>query len=89
VIADTLIAISMFYLVCAFFLWSNELPSFLKRRHLQLTRAKKSTWSEAVNGTVTKMIRITIETGVLTAAAASLDLGLFLGFHNNNLHMLV
>ncbi|KAH9973261.1 hypothetical protein BGW80DRAFT_1309177 [Lactifluus volemus] len=68
VMADTLIAISMFYL---------------------LTRAKKSTWSEAVNGTVTKMIRITIETGVLTAAAASLDLGLFLGFHNNNLHILV
>jgi hypothetical protein len=41
-----------------------------------------------VNGTVSKMIRITIETGVLAAAAASLDLAFFMGF-KNNLHILV
>ena len=35
------------------------------------------------------MIRCTVETGVLTAAAASLDLGLYMGFSHNNLHVAV
>lgn len=38
---------------------------------------------------LTRLIRMTVETGVVTAAAASLDLGLFLGFRNNNLHTLL
>ncbi|KAI0253262.1 hypothetical protein BJV78DRAFT_1281075 [Lactifluus subvellereus] len=62
VIADTLIAVSMVYL---------------------LTAAKKSTWSKAANKRVTQLIRITVETGVLSAVAASVDLGLFLCLRNN------
>jgi hypothetical protein len=40
-------------------------------------------WNEATNGVVTKLIRITLETGLVCAAAASIDLGFFLGVHNN------
>ena len=56
----------------------------------QLYAAKKN--ADGNNRTermLTRLIRMTVETGVVTAAAASLDLGLFLGFRNNNLHTLL
>jgi len=48
-----------------------------------LTAAKRSTWSKTTDRRVTQLIRITIETGVLSAATASVDLGLFLCIRNN------
>ncbi|KAH9958995.1 hypothetical protein BC827DRAFT_1217005 [Russula dissimulans] len=38
---------------------------------------------------VKRLIRFTVETGMLSAVAASLDLGLYLGFNQNNLHLAV
>jgi len=46
-------------------------------------------WSKATNRRITKLIRSTVETGVMTAAAAALDLGLYMGFKHNNLHIAV
>jgi len=46
-------------------------------------------WSKATNKRITKLIRSTVETGVMTAAAAALDLGLYMGFKHNNLHIAV
>ena len=46
-------------------------------------------WSKATNRRITRLIRFTVETGVVTAAAAALDLGLYMGFKHNNLHLAV
>lgn len=46
-------------------------------------------WGKATNKRITKLIRSTVETGVMSAAAAALDLGLYLGFKHNNLHIAV
>ncbi|KAH9980494.1 hypothetical protein BJV74DRAFT_981662 [Russula compacta] len=57
-----------------------------------LVLAKRNTmWNNgrSTNRRITKLIRCTVETGVLSAAAASLDLGLFLGYNHNNLHAAV
>jgi hypothetical protein len=80
VIADTLIAASMVYLVRP--LPVVKLP-LSQTAPPQLSAARKSTWSEVANRNVTKLIHLTIETGALSAAAAAVDLGLFLCLHNN------
>jgi hypothetical protein len=46
-------------------------------------------WGKASNKRITKLIRSTVETGVMSAAAAALDLALYLGFKHNNLHIAV
>jgi len=54
-----------------------------------ISARRKPKWSGWTDRQVTKLIRYTVETGVLTAAAASLDLGLYMGFNHNNLHIAV
>lgn len=51
--------------------------------------SRKSMWGKASNKRITKLIRSTVETGVMSAAAAALDLALYLGFKHNNLHIAV
>jgi len=59
--------------VTADFLIAVSMVYFLSNRKIEEKRVKK-------------LIRSTVETGVLSAVAASLDLGLYLGFNQNNLH---
>ncbi|KAF8995226.1 hypothetical protein BDQ17DRAFT_1203596, partial [Cyathus striatus] len=50
-----------------------------------LSRARNG--FRSTNVLITKIIRITVETGVICAAFAILDLSLFLGWRNNNYHL--
>lgn len=36
---------------------------------------------------IAKVIRVTVETGLICAAAALLDMALFIGFHDTNYHL--
>jgi len=55
-----------------------------------VTAKGKSTWGTSTEKRrITKLIRCTVETGVLSAGAASLELGLYLGFSHNNLHTVI
>ncbi|KAA1470116.1 hypothetical protein DENSPDRAFT_748320, partial [Dentipellis sp. KUC8613] len=54
-----------------------------------LSSAKKRAFGERSERLLTRLIRMTVETGVVTATAAVLDLGLFLGQADNNLHLLM
>ena len=51
---------------------------------IQLAKGKRGMGSDAL---ITRLMRVTIETGTMTASVASLDLILFLTFKHNNLHM--
>ncbi|ETW84737.1 hypothetical protein HETIRDRAFT_458327, partial [Heterobasidion irregulare TC 32-1] len=97
-LVDVLVAVSMVYLVRVSALSLDRARALADRVSLrvvhrvahQLYAAKKN--ADGNNRTermLTRLIRMTVETGVVTAAAASLDLGLFLGFRNNNLHTLL
>lgn len=91
-VADVLIAASMLYFVRSFSFLADLVPPPEVRHLEQLVLAKKnSMWNNgrSPNRRITKLIRCTVETGVLSAAAASLDLGLYLGFNHNNLHAAV
>ncbi|KAF9268431.1 hypothetical protein L218DRAFT_616152 [Marasmius fiardii PR-910] len=48
----------------------------------------RNEFSIRTNAVVTKLVRLTIETGTITAAAAILDLIFFLAIHHNALHQL-
>ncbi len=50
----------------------------------QLWRGMQRSLSDKL---ITRLMRLTIETGSLTASVATLDLVLFLTFQHNNLHM--
>ncbi|KAI0275178.1 hypothetical protein BC834DRAFT_965607 [Gloeopeniophorella convolvens] len=54
--------------------------------YLLVGAKKHTTWNKKTNRRLTKLIRSTVETGVVSAAAASLDLGFYFGFSHNNLH---
>ena len=65
-------------------------PRVAHRIVRQLYAAKKNAeGNDRTERMLTRLIRMTVETGVVTAAAASLDLGLFLGFNDNNMHTLL
>jgi len=49
----------------------------------------RSMWRRRTNKRITKLIRSTVETGAVSAAAASIELGLYLGFNQNNLHTVI
>ncbi|KAH9958992.1 hypothetical protein BC827DRAFT_536600 [Russula dissimulans] len=49
----------------------------------------QSVWRRTTNKRITKLIRSTVETGTVSAAAASIELGLYLGFNQNNLHTVI
>ncbi|KAI0262806.1 hypothetical protein BC834DRAFT_375863 [Gloeopeniophorella convolvens] len=53
-----------------------------------LWRAKRQArWSDKTGRKLTKLIRSTVETGVLSAAVAVLDLSFFLSSNRNNIHI--
>jgi len=54
-----------------------------------LSSARKRSFSERTERMITRLIRMTVETGVVTATAAILDLAFFLGTPENNLHLLM
>ncbi|KAI0299867.1 hypothetical protein BC826DRAFT_715853 [Russula brevipes] len=54
-----------------------------------LISAKRKTWNKTTDRRITQLIRTTVETGVLSATAASLDLGLYLAYSRNNLHVTI
>jgi len=53
-----------------------------------LLRAKTATMHKQTEKMLTRLVRLTIETGVATAATATVDLTLFFVFKNNNLHVM-
>jgi hypothetical protein len=85
VVADFIIAVGMVYLVRILCWQIQSVPSL--KRHAQLNSVKRKTWSKTTDRRITQLIRTTVETGVLSATAASLDLGLYLAFSRNNLHV--
>ncbi|KAK1217053.1 hypothetical protein PQX77_020296 [Marasmius sp. AFHP31] len=52
-----------------------------------LLRGRKES-SMKTNAVITKLVRLTVETGTITAAAAIIDLVFFLSLHHNALHQL-
>ncbi|ESK86289.1 hypothetical protein Moror_16590 [Moniliophthora roreri MCA 2997] len=48
----------------------------------------RSEFAFQTNAVITKLVRLTVETGVITAAAAIVDLIFFLSMHNNALHQI-
>jgi hypothetical protein len=52
-----------------------------------VSASRKHMWNKSTNKRITNLIRSIVETGVLSAAAAFLDLGLFMRFPHNNLHI--
>ncbi|TFY81198.1 hypothetical protein EWM64_g2814 [Hericium alpestre] len=54
-----------------------------------LSSAKKRAYGEKSDRLLSRLIRMTVETGAVTATAAVLDLAFFLGQAQNNLHLLM
>ncbi|KAK7466059.1 hypothetical protein VKT23_004783 [Stygiomarasmius scandens] len=48
----------------------------------------RNEFSIRTNAVITKLVRLTIETGTITATAAILDLVFFLSIHNNTMHQI-
>ncbi|KAI0297583.1 hypothetical protein B0F90DRAFT_1633991, partial [Multifurca ochricompacta] len=54
--------------------------------YLLIAAKKKTTWSRSTNRKITKLIRNTVETGVVPAVAASMDLLLYVRYNHSYLH---
>ena len=65
----------------------REVKSYyhLTQRHTKLSRGRQGLASDAL---LSRLIRLTVETGSLTASLATLDLILFVTFKDNFLHFI-
>jgi len=78
---DTLVSVCLAETATTDILIAGSMVYFLS------SASRRSMWSKATDKRITKLVRSTVETGVLTALAASLDLAFFLAFTHNNLHV--
>ena len=55
----------------------------------QLVRASSSSHWMDTKDTLNKLIKLTVETGMITAFGATIELILFWAFHQNNVHFIL
>jgi pseudouridine-5'-phosphate glycosidase len=53
-----------------------------------LVKSRQHVRSRRTNVTIVKIIRVTVETGLMTATIAVLDLALFIGLEKSNYHII-
>ncbi|RDX56524.1 hypothetical protein OH76DRAFT_394270 [Lentinus brumalis] len=80
---DIVITVCMVYYVSSVAASAEILPDHV-RRYAQLSKGRQGLASDAL---ISRLMRLTVETGALTASIACLDLVFFTTFRHNNLHM--
>lgn len=80
---DIVITVCMVYYVSSVAASAEILPDH-RRRYAQLSKGRQGLASDAL---ISRLMRLTVETGALTASIACLDLVFFTTFRHNNLHM--
>ena len=88
-VCDVMIAVVMVRFVSASDLCTRVIPTHVFWKLRQLIRASSSSHWMETKDTLNKLIKLTVETGMITAFGATIELILFWAFHQNNVHFIL
>ena len=88
-VCDVMIAVVMVRFVSTSDVRTRVIPTHVFCKLRQLIRASSSSHWMETKDMLNKLIKLTVETGMITAFGATIELIFFWVFHHNNIHFIL